>query len=84
MKSKQQRTANFSKLLRRRLAELQMHPPMFQIALRMRRTSLVLSWLNGTALPPVQRVPDIVQVLDLCPAEAFLTWAGELVPDPMT
>jgi hypothetical protein len=80
LKNDKQRAADFSKLLRERLTELQMDPFMFMFALRMRQIGRVISWLNGTALPPAGRIGDISRVLDLCPAETFLIWVGGLDP----
>src|SRR5437870_672477 len=67
MKPELVRAADFSKLLRQRLAKLQMHPVTFMLALRMQRYSLVRSWLDGTALPSIRRTAEISLVLDLCP-----------------
>jgi hypothetical protein len=84
MKPELARAADFSNLLRQRLAELQIHPVTFMLVLRMRRFSTVRSWLEGTALPPLKRIGDIALVLDLCPAETLLVWAGKLDPGSVT
>lgn len=76
LKNDKQRAADFSKLLRERLADLQMDPWMLMYALRMQQIGRVIAWVNGTALPPAGRIGDISRVLDLCPAETFVIWAG--------